>query len=105
MRGSDAHPSAEQLDLFTYAAGLEEEQAHVEQVNDDRARGRGYLVFAIDPAVGPDEPGYRRVFTTEAKTPGQAMAKVRLLVPRCRLRAYLATGIYRDELAEAEWVS
>jgi hypothetical protein len=78
MRGSDAHPSAEQLDLFTYAAGLEEEQAHVEQVNDDRVRGRGYLVFAIDPAVGPDEPGYRRVFTTEAKTPGQAIAKVRL---------------------------
>jgi hypothetical protein len=105
MTGSDAHPSAEQLNLFTYAAELEEEQARVEQVNNDRARRRGYLVFAIDPAVGPDEPGYRRVFATEAKTPGQAMAKVRTLVPKYRLRAYLATGVYRDELAEAEWVS
>ena len=101
MTDSDDRPSAEQLDLFTYSTELEEEQARVEQVNSDRAGGRGYLVFAIDPAVGPDEPGYRRVFTTEAKTPGQAMAKVRPLVPRCRLRVYLATGVYRDELAEA----
>ena len=105
MKGSDDHPSAGQLNLFTYAAELEEAQTRVEQVNSDRAEGRGYLVFAIDPAVGPDEPGYRRVFATEAKTPGQALAKVRIIVPKCRLRAYLATGVYRDELAEAEWVS
>jgi hypothetical protein len=91
--------------LFTYAAEIEEEQARVEHVNNARAARRAFLVFATDPTATPDDPGYRRVFATEAKTPGQAKANVRPHVPRCRLRAYLASGVYRDELAEAEWVS
>lgn len=99
------HQTPEQLDLLSYAAAMEEEQARVEQVNSDRAAKRAFLIFATDPTSAPDEPGYRRVFATEAKTPGQAKAKVRPHVPRCRLRAYLATGVYRDELPEAEWVT
>jgi hypothetical protein len=104
---TDRHDSKdqEQLDLLTYAAEVAEEQARIEQVNNGRAVQRGFLVFAVDPTVNPDEPGYRRVFATEARTPRQAMAKVRVLVPECRLSAYRATGVYRDELAEAEWVN
>jgi hypothetical protein len=83
---------------------MEQEQARVERINNDRAQRRGFLVFATDPAAEPGDPGYRRVFATEAKTPGQARAKVRPLVPTCRLRVYLSTGVFRDELAEAEWV-
>ncbi len=104
MTDPENRQTPKQLDLFDYAAEVEEEQARIEQVNNDRAARRAFLIFATDPAAAPDEPGYRRVFATEAKTPGEAKAKVRLLVPRCRLRAYLATGVYRDELAEAEWV-
>ena len=104
MTDPEDRRTPEQLDLFDYAAEVEE-QARVEQVNNDRVARRAFLIFATDPAAAPDEPGYRRVFATEARTPGQAKAKVRLLVPRCRLRAYLATGVYRDELPEAEWVS
>jgi len=104
VTGPEDRQTPEQLDLFTYAAEIEE-QARVEQVNSDRAAQRAFLIFATDPAAAPDEPGYRRVFATEAKTPGQAKAKVRPHVTGCRLRAYLATGAYRDELPEAEWVS
>lgn len=96
--------AANQPDLFSWAAELEAEQARVESVNSERAARRGYIVFATDPSIHPDEPGYRRVFATEAKTPGQAVAKVKPLAPQCRLRAYLATGTYRDELADAQWV-
>lgn len=105
MTDPEDRQTPEQLNLFDSAAELEQEQARVEQVNSDRAARRAFLIFATDPAAAPDEPGYRRVFATEAKTPGQAKAKVRPRVPRCRLRAYLATGVYRDELPEAEWVS
>lgn len=105
MTDRESRQTPEQLDLFYYAAEVAEEQARVEQVNRDRAARRAFLVFATDPAAAPDEPGYRRVFATEARTPGQAKAKVRLHVPEHRLRAYLATGVYRDELAEAEWLS
>jgi hypothetical protein len=104
MSGSASDASGCQPDLFSLAAELEVEQERVERVNSERAEGRGFIVFAVEPTIGPDEPGYRRVFATEARTAGKAMAKVRPLVPSRRLRAYLATGVYRDELAEAEWV-
>ena len=67
--------------------------------------GGGYLVFATDPERTPDERGYRHVFATEAKTPGEATAKVRPLAADRRLRTYLATGHYRGELADARWVA
>lgn len=38
-------------------------------------------------------------------TPGEATAKIRPLAEGRRLRTYLATGTYRDELAEARWVA
>lgn len=104
MSGSASRPSPCQPDLFTWAAELEAEQARIEHVNSERVARRGFLVFATDPSVNPDQPGYRRVFATEAKTARKAMAKVRPLVHDCRLSAYLATGVYRDELAEAKWV-
>ena len=47
--------------------------------NAERASRRGYLVFATDPSVHPDDPGYREVYATEAKTPAQAVRKVRAL--------------------------
>jgi len=77
----------------------------LETVNQRRAARRGYLVFATDPQRGPDEPGYREVFATEAKTPGEATSKVRPLAEGRRLRTFLATGTYREELAEARWVA
>jgi ribosomal protein S12 len=58
-----------------------------------------------DPGISPDESGYREVYATEAKTPNQAMAKVKRITEGRRLRAYLATGRYRDELADARWVA
>jgi hypothetical protein len=72
--------------------------------NERRAARHGYLVFATDPSRAPDEAGYREVFATEAKTPGEATAKVRPLAEG-RLRTFLATGTYKDELANARWVS
>ena len=59
-------------------------------------------VFATDPVRAPDQP---EVFATEAKTPGEATAKIRPLAEGRRLRTYLASGTYRDELAEARWVA
>lgn len=70
----------------------------VERVNRERALRRGYIVFATDPTVAPDEHGYRHVFATEACTARQAMAKVRPLASDRGLRAFLATGAYRHEL-------
>ncbi len=77
----------------------------VETVNERRARRRGFLVFATDPTVNPDAPEYRQVYATEAETPAKAVAKVRPLASGRRLRAYLATGHYSDQLAEARWVA
>lgn len=94
-----------QIDLATWAQELEEERARLEKANERRAARRGYLVFATDPSLAPDELGYREVFATEAKTPGQATAKVRPLAEGRRLRTYLATGTYKDELADARWVA
>jgi hypothetical protein len=93
-----------QIDLFAWAEELNEEREQLEQANARRASQRGYLVFATDPDVHPDQPGYREVYATEAKTPAQAVRKVRPLAERRRLRAYLATGTYRHELGDARWV-
>ena len=94
-----------QTDLFAWARELEEERERVSAVNADRADRRGYIVFATDPAIAPEEAGYRDVYATEAKTPAKAVAKVRPLAEGRRLRAYLATGNYREELADARWVA
>ena len=67
----------EQIDLATWARQLEEERERVAEINERRAARRGFLVFATDPNRGPDEPGYREVYATEARTPGEAAAKVR----------------------------
>lgn len=94
-----------QTDLFAWARELEVERERVETVNERRARRRGFLVFATDPSVDPDAPDYRQVFATEADTPAKAVAKIRPLTSGRRLRAYLATGHYSDQLAEARWVA
>lgn len=105
MPGRRSRPEpSRQLDLFLWGEEVEREAARVAALNAERSSRRGFLVFATNPAIHPDAPGYRRVFATEAKTQAQAIQKVRPLVPECRLRAYLATGRYRDELATAEWV-
>jgi hypothetical protein len=62
-------------------------------------------VFATDPSVSPEDPGYCKIFAPEARTPNQAAAKVRALASGRRLHAYLATGKYKHELAEARWVA
>jgi hypothetical protein len=94
-----------QIDLFALAEDLEREQTQLAKANEERSRRRGYLVIATDPDIPPDQPGYREVYATEARTPAQAVAKVRPLTSGRRLRAYLATGTYKDELAEARWVA
>jgi hypothetical protein len=81
------------------------ERERVARVNAERAARRGYLVFATDPQLGSDAAGYREVFATEAATPAQARAKVRPLAANRRLRAFLITGKYKDELADARWVA
>ncbi len=94
-----------QIDLFAWADELEEERARIADINEERKARRGYVVFATDPDAGPDDIGYRETYATEARTPNQAVAKVRPIAEGRRLRAYLATGRYRDELAEARWVA
>ena len=98
-------PPETQIDLFAWARELEQERERVADANAERASRRGYLVFATDPDISPEESGYREVYATEAKTPNQAMAKVKPITEGRRLRAYLATGTYRDELADARWVA
>ncbi len=98
-------PPEAQIDLFAWAQELEEDRERVRRTNTERASRRGYLVFATNPSVSPEEPGYQEIYATEAKTPNQAVAKVRSLAEGRRLRAYLATGRYRDELADARWVA
>jgi hypothetical protein len=94
-----------QIDPAGRPRELEEERARLEKVNERRAARRGFLVFATDPQRAPDEPGYREVFATEARTPGEAAAKIRPLAEGRRLRTFLATGTYKDELADARWVA
>lgn len=95
---------SEQIDLTVWASEQEHERARVKDVNEQRARRRGFLVFATDPSLDPEAPEYRRVYATEAESPAKAVAKVRPLARGRRLRAYLATGTYREQLAEARWV-
>lgn len=95
----------EQIDLAAWAHELEVERARIDEVNSHRARRRGFLVFATDPDADPDAPDYRQVYATEADTPAKAVAKVRPLAEGRRLRAYLATGHYSDQLADARWVA
>lgn len=105
MRRAIHSDQGEQINLATWAQEREEEQARAQQTNEKRAMRRGYLVFATDPERAPDEPGYRKVFATEARTPGEATAKIRPLSEGRRLRTFLATGTYKDELADARWVA
>jgi len=98
-------PHGEQIDLIAWAQELEDERERIREVNAERAARRGYLVFATDPQRAPGEEGYREVFATEAKTPGEASKKVRAIVDGRRLRVYLATGSHREELADASWVA
>jgi hypothetical protein len=77
----------------------------IAQINAERARHRGYLVFASDPSSSPDHPGYCEVYATEARTASQAAAKIRPLASGRRLHVYLATGKYKHELADARWVA
>jgi hypothetical protein len=94
-----------QIDLFAWARELDVERKRVSAVNAERARNRGYLVFATDPSKDVDSAEYRLVYATEARTPRQAIAKVRPLAEGRRLRAFLTTGKYRHELADARWVA
>jgi hypothetical protein len=96
--------AATQIDLFAWAEELERERKRIESVNRARAERRGFLVFATDPEAAPDSPDYRRVYATEERTPARAIRKIRPLAHGRRLRAYLATGQYRHELADARWV-
>lgn len=97
--------SAMQIDLFAWADELERERSRLEDANRARAERRGFLVFATDPNASPDSADYRRVYATEERTPARAIRKVRPLAPGRRMRAYLATGQYRHELADARWVA
>lgn len=87
------------------AGDLEREARRIAEVNEQRALRRGYLVFATEPSKDIDAADYEQVYATEARTPRQAIAKVRPLAEGRRLRAFLATGRYRDELADARWVA
>jgi hypothetical protein len=96
--------AASQPDLFQWAAELKEEEERVRAVNEERASRRGFVIFATDPTMDPESPGYRDVYATEAASPAQAIAKVRPLTGERRLRAYLATWTHSDQLATAQWV-
>jgi hypothetical protein len=92
------------MDLLGRAQALEEERRKVAAINAERAASRGFIVIATDPRVTTDSPDYRETFVTEAMTPNQALKKIRPLVAGRRLRVYLATGVYKHELANARWV-
>src|SRR5437016_5032048 len=66
MAGSTSSHRGTQIDLAAWAQEFEEERKRLEQANKKRAARRGYLVFATDPELAPDDPGYREVFATEA---------------------------------------
>ena len=80
------------------------EAERIAQINAERSACRGFLIFATDPSI-PDAPDYRRVYMTQARTPAKAAAKIRPLSDKRRLHVYLATGQYRDEIANAQWVA
>jgi len=56
-----------------------------------------------EPVSSDDLAGLRLL--RDRAPAGMAIAKVRPLAGGRRFRAYLATGTYRDELAEAHWVA
>ena len=58
-------PSETQIDLFAWARELDEERERVANANAERATRRGYLVFATDSNISPEETGYREVYATE----------------------------------------
>jgi hypothetical protein len=91
--------------ILRLAKDLERETKRIAEINAQRVRNRGYLVFATDPSKGIDSAEYQQVYATEARTPNQAIAKVRPLTEGRRLQAFLTTGKYRDELADARWVA
>lgn len=94
-----------QMDLVAWAHDLEREHARIAKIDEERSRRRGYLVFATDPSISPEDPRYVEIYATEARTPNQAAAKVRPLAAGRRLHTYLATGKYKHELADARWVA
>lgn len=55
-------PPETQIDLFAWARELEQERERVADANAERASRRGYLVFATDPDISPEESGYREVY-------------------------------------------
>jgi len=93
-----------QIDLFVWARDLERKNTRIAEIDAARVRNRGYLVSATDPSKGVDSAEYRQVYATEARTPNQAIAKVRPLAEGRRLQAFLSTGKYREELVEARWL-
>jgi hypothetical protein len=97
--------NTKQMNLLQWADDLEAERERMSAINEERKARRGFIVIATDPEVSTDSPDYRQVFATEARTAGQATAKVRPLAGGKRLRAYLATGTYKHELADARWVA
>lgn len=105
LRRPISDPGTQMEDLGAHSQEPEDDRALIQQANEQRAARRGYLVFATDPNRAPEEPGYREVFATEGKTPAEATAKVRPLAQGRRLRTFLATGTYKNELANAHWVS
>jgi hypothetical protein len=68
-----------QIALFAWARELERENERIAKTNAERARRRGYLVFATDPTLSPEDLGYCEIYATEARTPHQAAAKIRPL--------------------------
>ena len=72
MARTTASKASGQIDLLAWADDLEAERARIADINTERAARRGYLVFATDPELAPDEPSYREVYATEARTPNQA---------------------------------
>jgi hypothetical protein len=93
-----------QSDLFAWAKDLERKTTRIAEINAQRVRNRGYLVFATDPSKDVDSAEYQQVYATEARTPNQAIAKIQPLAEGRRLQAFLTTGKYREELVEARWV-
>jgi len=77
----------------------------IAEINAARVRNGGSIVFATDPSRGVDSAEYQQIYATEARTPNQAIARVRPLADGRRLRGFLTTGKYRDELADARWVA
>jgi hypothetical protein len=58
-----------QTDLFAWAREVEQENKRIAEINAERVRNRGYLVFATDPSKGVDSAEYQQVYATEARTP------------------------------------